>query len=57
MRTAIRALDRKIAFGHHIYPEVSLEALIEAMQPRGKTSGLLERFARALRKISAMKNE
>ncbi len=31
IRTSIRALDRTVAFGHHIYPEVSLEALIDAL--------------------------
>ncbi|KUO54562.1 MAG: indolepyruvate/phenylpyruvate decarboxylase [Sphingomonadales bacterium BRH_c3] len=31
MRGCIRALDRTVVFGHHLYPEVSLEALIDAM--------------------------
>lgn len=31
MRAAIRALDRTVVFGHHLYPDISLEALIEAM--------------------------
>lgn len=31
MRISIRALDRTVAFGYHLYPEVSLEALIDAL--------------------------
>ena len=31
MRASIRALDRTVVFGHHLYPEVSLEALIDAL--------------------------
>ncbi|AKI03297.1 hypothetical protein IMCC20628_04631 (plasmid) [Hoeflea sp. IMCC20628] len=31
MRTSIRVLDRTVVFGHHLYPEVSLEALIDAL--------------------------
>lgn len=31
MRASIRALDRTVVFGHHLYPEVSLEELIDAL--------------------------
>lgn len=31
MRASIRALDRTVVLGHHLYPEVSLEALIDAL--------------------------
>ncbi|MDP2731756.1 MAG: indolepyruvate/phenylpyruvate decarboxylase, partial [Hoeflea sp.] len=31
MRVSIRALDRTVVFGHHLYPEVSLEELIDAL--------------------------
>ncbi|KJS07992.1 MAG: indole-3-pyruvate decarboxylase [Hoeflea sp. BRH_c9] len=31
MRASIRALDRTVVFGHHLYPEVSLDELIDAL--------------------------
>lgn len=31
MRASIRALDRTVVFAHHIYPDVTLEALIDAL--------------------------
>ncbi len=31
MRTAIRALDRSVSFNHHIYPDIPLEPLIDAL--------------------------
>ena len=31
MRVAIQALDRSVAFAHHLYPDVSLEALVDAL--------------------------
>ena len=31
MRGAIHAADRQVAFAHHIYPEISLESLIDAL--------------------------
>jgi len=39
MRASIRALDRSVVFGHHLYPEVSLEALIDALATIAESIG------------------
>jgi indolepyruvate decarboxylase len=38
MRRAILALDRKVRVGHHTYPEIPLDALIDAMLARVGTA-------------------
>ncbi len=43
-RAMIHAFDRQVRFAHHLYPEVSLEALLEALialaEPLGQADGL-----------------
>ena len=39
LRNAIQALDRSVAFGHHIYPEVPLDALIDALASMAEPIG------------------
>lgn len=39
MRASIRALDRTVVFAHHIYPDVTLEVLIDALTEIAKPIG------------------
>ncbi len=39
MRFAIHAFDGAVRLGHHVYPGVSLEALVDALLKRGKRLG------------------
>ena len=39
MRRAIRALDRTVSFNHHLYPDIPLESLIDAMLEIAKPVG------------------
>ena len=42
-RTAIHAFDRAVRFGHHVYPDVPLPALVDALLARAKRLGTAER--------------
>lgn len=42
MRASIRALDRTVVLGHHLYPDVSLEALVDALLEIAETIGVPE---------------
>jgi len=53
LRCAIDAADRRVALGHHVYPEVPLAALIDALLERAGTIGTghppaAHRYPRAL---------
>lgn len=39
MRTAVHAFDGDVRLGHHVYPGVSLEALVDALLKRAKRLG------------------
>jgi indolepyruvate decarboxylase len=39
MRTAVHAFDGEVRLGHHVYPGVSLEALVDALLRRAKRLG------------------
>lgn len=38
-RAAIHAFDREVRFGHHVYPDVGLEALVDALLERARPLG------------------
>lgn len=42
-RHAIHAFDRAVRFGHHVYPDVPLPALVDALLARAKPLGHAER--------------
>ncbi|HRK23838.1 MAG TPA: indolepyruvate/phenylpyruvate decarboxylase [Beijerinckiaceae bacterium] len=46
MRTSIHAFDREVRFGHHVYPEIGLPALVDALLERARPLGAARRKKR-----------